>query len=74
MLIFFQVPVTLALIKGIKDSGGHQPGSHLSKLTQNLEDPSGLGAFCISAEQERGRRGGNAGDRQQYWQRFQSQL
>ncbi|KAK9976453.1 hypothetical protein ABG768_021658 [Culter alburnus] len=43
-------------------------------LTQNLEDPSGLGAFCISAEQERGRRGDNAGDRQQYWQRFQSQV
>ncbi|KAL1251696.1 hypothetical protein QQF64_019492 [Cirrhinus molitorella] len=68
-----QVPITLALIKGIKDSGGHQSGSHLSKLTENLDDPSGLGAFCITAEQERGRRGDDAGDREQYWQRFKSQ-
>nr|XP_020448943.1 uncharacterized protein LOC109956295 [Monopterus albus] len=67
-----QVPATLALIKGIKDSGGHQ---HLSKLTQNLDDPSGLGSFCISAEQEKGRRGDDdGGDRQQYWRRFQSQV
>ncbi|KAF3856799.1 hypothetical protein F7725_017522 [Dissostichus mawsoni] len=70
-----KVPVTLALIKGIKDSGGHQPGSHLARLHQSLDDPLGLGAFSISAEQERGRRGqDNTGGRQHYWQRFQSQV
>ncbi|KAF3841450.1 hypothetical protein F7725_007312, partial [Dissostichus mawsoni] len=35
-----QVPVTLPLLKGIKDSGGHQPGSHLARLNQSLDDPS----------------------------------
>lgn len=44
------------MIKGVKDSGERQPGSHLNKLNYSLDDPLAVGEFSTSAKQERGRR------------------
>lgn len=73
----FKVPVTVASLRAIKDAGDAQiPGSFLSRLHQDLDDPSGLGAFQIKDEEERERRGRGQGamNKEQLWQRFRGQV
>ncbi|KAK5900708.1 hypothetical protein CgunFtcFv8_025643 [Champsocephalus gunnari] len=57
-----QVPVTMACLRAIKDAGDHQPpGSFLSKLHADLDNPVGLGAYSIVHEEERNKRGTREG-------------
>ncbi|KAK1876665.1 Zinc finger protein 862 [Dissostichus eleginoides] len=71
-----QVPVTMACLRAIKDAGDHQPpGSFLSKLHADLDNPAGLGAFSIVHEEERNKRGTRKGlTREELWARFRSQV
>lgn len=40
--------MTMAALRRIKDAGDNQPpGSFLSRLNQDLDDPAGLSAFTI---------------------------
>ncbi|XP_050960919.1 E3 SUMO-protein ligase KIAA1586 isoform X2 [Labeo rohita] len=54
-----QVPVTIQTLRDIKEAAGQTPlpGSFLSRLHQDLDDPQGLGAYNIQHEEERDRRG-----------------
>ncbi|KAI4814082.1 hypothetical protein KUCAC02_003290 [Chaenocephalus aceratus] len=71
-----QVPVTMACLRAIKDAGDHQPpGSFLSKLHADLDNPAGLGAYSIVHEEERNKRGTRKGlTREKLWGRFRSQV
>ncbi|KAF3841518.1 hypothetical protein F7725_007380, partial [Dissostichus mawsoni] len=71
-----QVPVTMACLRAIKDAGDHQPpGSFLSKLHADLDNPAGLGAYSIVHEEERNKRGTRKGlTREELWARFRSQV
>ncbi|XP_034084354.1 uncharacterized protein LOC117554177 [Gymnodraco acuticeps] len=71
-----QVPVTMACLRAIKDAGDHQPpGSFLSKLHADLDNPAGLGAYSIVHEEERNKRGPRKGlTREELWGRFRSQV
>lgn len=59
ILLFSQVPVTMAAIRAIKEAGNQRPhGSCLAKFHSTLHDPAGLGGFDIAShEEERDRRG-----------------
>ncbi|XP_073718957.1 uncharacterized protein [Misgurnus anguillicaudatus] len=53
-----QVPVTIQSLRSIKETAQMPlPGSFLSQLQQDLDDPQRLGAFNIKHEEERNRRG-----------------
>ncbi|KAJ8353325.1 hypothetical protein SKAU_G00208920 [Synaphobranchus kaupii] len=53
-----QVPVRLATLRSILEAGETPlPRTFLACLHQDLDDPEGLGAFSISSEEERSRRG-----------------
>ncbi|CAM4671443.1 unnamed protein product [Leuciscus chuanchicus] len=73
----YQVPVTVAALRKIKDDGDNQPpGSFLSQLNQDLDDTAKLSAFSIVHEEERDRRGRGLEEmssREQLWSRFRSQ-
>lgn len=77
ILLFSQVPVTMAAIRAIKEAGNQRPhGSCLAKFHSTLHDPAGLGGFDIAShEEERDRRGRarlEGGD--DFWSRFQRQV
>ncbi|KAK7880350.1 hypothetical protein WMY93_033006 [Mugilogobius chulae] len=74
-----QVPVTMTCLRSIKDAADEQPpGSFLARLHDDLDAPAGLGAFSITFEEERHRRGRpqpQAEDtREGFWSRFRSQV
>lgn len=66
----------MACLRAIKDAGDHQPpGSFLSKLHADLDNPAGLGAYSIVHEEERNKRGTRKGlTREELWGRFRSQV
>ncbi|KAL7373292.1 hypothetical protein ABVT39_003142 [Epinephelus coioides] len=74
------VPVTINTLKNIREAGQTPlPGSFLSHLHQDLDDPQGLGTFNIQHEEERGRRDRGQGDgqeapREEQWARFQQEV
>lgn len=51
--------MTIQTLRDIKEAAGQTPlpGSFLSRLHQDLDDPQGLGAYNIQHEEERDRRG-----------------
>ncbi|XP_036975521.1 zinc finger protein 862-like isoform X3 [Acanthopagrus latus] len=68
-----QVPITIETLRRIKDAGETPlPGSFLSRLHQDLDDPLALGAFMIHHEEERNRRGHGVEDlpREEHWTKF----
>lgn len=73
-----QVPVTKACLRTIKDAAYNQPiGSFLARLHEDLEDPAGLGAFQITHEEERHRRGRGQEveeTREGHWSRCRTQV
>ncbi|KAM3838264.1 zinc finger protein 862-like [Diretmus argenteus] len=77
-----QVPVTIETIHKIKEAGDHQPpGSALSTLHCDLDNPDGLGLLNIQAEEERERRGQRSRNpdedkpaRDVFWERFCTQV
>ncbi|CAL8339291.1 unnamed protein product [Boreogadus saida] len=72
-----KVPVTIQTLLDIREAGQTPvPGSFLSRLHENLEDPDKLGAFEIKHEAERGRRGEDVQDqsREAQWCRFERQV
>ncbi|KAK7141431.1 hypothetical protein R3I93_010952 [Phoxinus phoxinus] len=72
-----QVPVTIQTLRSIKEAGlTPLPGSFLSRLHQDLDDPQGLGAFNIQHEEERKRRGRDVHEvsREELWARFQREV
>lgn len=73
----YQVPVTMACLKNIKDAGDAQPpGSFLAQLHIDLDNPAGLGAFNIVDEEERERRGRGQvkPTREVLWSRYRTQV
>ena len=69
--------MTIQTLRNIKEAGQTPlPGSFLSRLHQDLDDPQGLGAFNIQHEEERGRRGRGVQDesREGQWTRFQREV
>ncbi|XP_073718948.1 zinc finger protein 862 isoform X2 [Misgurnus anguillicaudatus] len=72
-----QVPVTIQSLKSIKEAAHTPlPGSFLSQLQQDLDDPQRLGAFNIKHEEERNRRGQDIKEmqREEQWARFQRDI
>ncbi|XP_054483270.1 uncharacterized protein LOC129116382 [Anoplopoma fimbria] len=73
-----QVPVTIAILRTIRDAGDHQPpGSFLSRLHQDLDNPTGLSSFGVVHEEERNRRHRGSLEehsREQLWVRFKNQV
>ncbi|XP_046907044.1 zinc finger protein 862-like isoform X3 [Hypomesus transpacificus] len=72
-----QVPVTIQTLKNINEAGQTPlPGSFLSRLHEDLDDPQGLGAFNIQHEEERDRRGREVQDESRVgkWARFQREI
>ena len=63
-------------MRGIIEAGGTSPGSFLSKLHENLDNPAALGSFRIVEEEERSRRGREAQERprEELWIRFLKQV
>ncbi|XP_051247400.1 uncharacterized protein LOC127358382 isoform X2 [Dicentrarchus labrax] len=68
-----QVPITIETLRRIKHAGETLlPGSFLSHLHQDLDEPLALGAFTIHHEEERNRRGQGVKDlpREEHWTKF----
>ncbi|KAF3856852.1 hypothetical protein F7725_017575 [Dissostichus mawsoni] len=71
------VPATIQTLRSIKEAGQTPlPGSFLSRLHHDLDDPQGLGAFNIQHEEERKRRGRDVQEvpREEQWARFQREV
>lgn len=67
----------MACLRTIKDAADHQPiGSFLAQFHEDMDDPAGLGAFQITNEEERHRRGRSQVEetREGDWSCFRTQV